>query len=439
MFGWFVPKCPLDTWEKTWTERRMRWLADRFGIDRLLSAKVILPTEHYFPAPLGKDTKSLRRLLDRMCGYMGVEPSKVSLEILPDEQMPGAAGLYERRKRSVISVARSQLADPVRLLATLSHELAHELLLGGGVLSTNVSDHEWVTDLLPVFLGTGVFLANATIQDSSGYSGTWSWWSISRQGYLPSRIFGYAFALFAFVRGEPKPPWADHLRLDARMALDAGLHYLRKTGDSLFHPDTISEKKPPMTPGAVIKRLREGTPTIRLASLWDICENALTDPEVLTAVQKCLHDRDPHILAESARTLGIFGPVAEEAIPHLLDALCRGTDSIKIGVAKALGAIRSRPESVIPELSVLLGEGNTEVIRAAAEALRTFGTQSASAVPALLSALELALIACDFSLIRCLTATLLAVSQDARKQVHDRFADPELRRLALDALQQQGG
>jgi hypothetical protein len=43
MFGWFVPKCPLNTREK-WTEDRMRWLADRFGIDRLLSAKVVLPS-----------------------------------------------------------------------------------------------------------------------------------------------------------------------------------------------------------------------------------------------------------------------------------------------------------------------------------------------------------------------------------------------------------
>ena len=35
MFGWRSAKCPLDTYEKTWTEWRMRWLAEQFGIERL--------------------------------------------------------------------------------------------------------------------------------------------------------------------------------------------------------------------------------------------------------------------------------------------------------------------------------------------------------------------------------------------------------------------
>jgi len=235
--------------------------------------------------------------------------------------MPGAAGLYQQRKRSLIRVAHSQLADPFRLLATLCHELAHELLLGGGLLTAGVSDHEWITDLLPVFLGTGIFLANSTLQDSSGYSAGWSWWSMSRQGYLPSRIFGYAFALFAFVRGETQPSWAEHLRLDARVALHTGLRYLHKTGDSLFHPDTIREKVPLLTPARVIERLRTGTPTVRLATLWDIPDSALASTEVLTAVQACLDDGDAHLIAEAARTLGRFGPAAEAAIPRLLDVL----------------------------------------------------------------------------------------------------------------------
>jgi len=51
MFGWFAPKCPLRTGEKTWTETRMRWLADTFGVDRLLKAHVLVPTPTSFPTP----------------------------------------------------------------------------------------------------------------------------------------------------------------------------------------------------------------------------------------------------------------------------------------------------------------------------------------------------------------------------------------------------
>jgi hypothetical protein len=301
MLRWFRPKCPLDTREKTWTEWRMRWLADQLGFDRMLRAKVLPPTEPLLLSSRDMDKKTRQRLLDRMCSSMGVAPNKVALEIVADEQMPGAAGLYERRKRSIISVARSQLADPIRFLATLSHELAHEVLLGGDLLHAGVSDHEDITDLLTVFLGTGIFCANATIHDSSHSSGTVSWWSISRQGYLPSRMFGYAFALFAFVRNETELPWAEHLRLDARAALEAGLRYLRKTGDSLFHPDSIRERRSPLTASVVSERLQAGTPTVRLATLWDIREQGGRDAEVLRAVQICLDDRDPTLSLEQRR------------------------------------------------------------------------------------------------------------------------------------------
>jgi hypothetical protein len=436
MFGWFAPKCPLDTWEKTWTERRMRWLADRFGAERLLQTRVVLPTD--FTLPFGRDDKSLRRLFDRVCDCMGVSPEKVVLQFVDDEDplIDGAAGLYQQRRRSIISVRRSQLDDPERLLATFSHELAHELLLGGGLLDRDVSDHEWVTDLLPVFLGIGIFLANGTIRDWSTSSGTTSWSWMSRQGYLPSRMFGYAFALFAFVRGETDPPWAHHLRLDASAALHAGLRFLRKTGDSLFTPDTIHDKLQPLTPAAALDRLRTGTPTFRLATLWDIRDESLTDPEVLAAVRACLDDRDPHIVAEAAHTLATFGPAAEESVPRLVDLLWHGSSKIKIGVAEALGAIGSRPANVVPELTALLeAEEDLKVVGAAAGALRCFGAAAASAVPLLLNALKPALLATDGECARCLLAALRAASDDPRRQLQNHFTDPELLRLALDAFQ----
>jgi len=438
MLGWFTPKCPINTREKAWTETRMRWLADHFGIDRLLRAEVVLPNEDYFPDPHPVDEKGVRQLLDRMCGYMGVSPSKVSLEIRAEERMPGAAGLYEQSQGSLIVINRAQLNDPVRLLATLAHELAHELLVGGGLLEIDAPDHELVTDLLPVFLGTGIFSANATVQDKSGSSGTWSWWQISRQGYLPSQMFGYAFALFAFVRGEQDPPWARYLRLDASAALKAGLRYLDRTGDTLFHPDTVRAKTSAPTPDAAVERLRTGTPTVRLATLSDIREHALIGPKVLEAVRACLDDGDPNIPGEAARALCVFGPMAERAVPRLVDALSQGNTDTKIGAAHALGAIQSFPETVVAELGVALRDGHSGVIMAAAEALQAFGPQAESAVPRLLAALEPALVHCDHSRIESLLGALSAVTADARKHLRDYFADRdhELGRIALDMFRE---
>lgn len=259
-----------------------------------------------------------------------------------------------------------------------------------------------------------------------------SWWSMSRSGYLPSRMYGYAFALFAFVRGETNPAWVDHLRLDARAAFEAGLRYLHKTGDSLFHPDTIRTRLPPLTPSRAIELLRTGTPTVRLATLWDIQEQSLVNAELMSAVQSCLGDRDPHILAGAARTLAIFGPAAEAAIPQLLDLLWRGERAVKISAVKALGAIRSRSERVIPELMALLSEGDGAVSAAVADALRPFGQQAAAAVPSLLAALQRALIHGNST--HSVLAALQALSNDPQKELCDYFTDPELLRLALEAF-----
>jgi hypothetical protein len=222
MFKLFAPKCPLGTREKTWVEWRMRWLVERFGFGRMRNAPMILPDREYFPDRLAGNRQGAEECFVLMCRHMGIDPDSVSLEIVDDEEMPGAAGLYEKGDRSNICVAKSQIDAPAELLATIAHELAHELLLKGGHLTEQVGDHEQVTDLLPVILGTGVFIANAP------------------SSYLSSIRLGYALAVFAYVRGERSPPWAEHLRTDAEVTLRAGLTYLRNSGDSLLRPDNAS-------------------------------------------------------------------------------------------------------------------------------------------------------------------------------------------------------
>src|SRR5579871_1219070 len=142
MFGWFSAKCPLDTYEKTWTEWRMRWLADQFGIERLLRAQVVLPTEEFFQDRFEGTEEDARLLFYRISDYLGVESGHIQLEVCDDAQLPGASGHYHRGELTFIRVAKSQLADLVKLVATLAHELAHEMLLGAGLLTPNVADHE---------------------------------------------------------------------------------------------------------------------------------------------------------------------------------------------------------------------------------------------------------------------------------------------------------
>jgi len=441
MFGWFSPKAPLSTYEKTWTEWRMRWLADRFGIDRLLRAKVILPTDEFFPDAFDGTADDARRMLDRLCGYLGIDPRKIQLEICPDVQMPGDAGQYTPGGQAIIRVVESQLDDPQSLVATLTHELAHELLLGGGLLPADAPDHEWVTDLLPVFLGAGIFAANATIREAYQTTAQTHSWRIRKHGYLPSHMFGYAMALFALMRRERNPEWSKYLRSDALAPLKAGLRYLEETDDSLFHPDTIRKQHVRLPPSELAAKLRTGTASVRLATLWEITHGIVTDQSVVTAVTECLADRDRAISAAAGGTLAALGPAAAPALPQLVAALSARHEDTRGGAARALGMLCQDPATVIPELAPLVHEPSDNVAIETAMALRRFGRQAESATGQVLSALAGAVIDCRFALVGVLASTLTAITDDPMGRVREFFSegDAELCQRTLAALAEQAG
>ena len=330
--------------------------------------------------------------------------------------MPGAAGLYEIQARSNVCVARSRLDALPQLLATLAHELAHELLLKGGHLTQETADHEHVTDLLPVFLGTGVFLANATVQSASERYGNWYWSSISKQGYLSSITLGYALALFAFARGEGRPPWAAHLRTDAAATLRAGLGYLRKTGDSLFHPDTLG--KPAGVPGPedVKARLAHRSPTVRLAALWDVAEHGSRRPTSCrassgawgTGMRTCCVGRPGHG--------GVRGRGGRCRPPIDRGRLLRHAAGAGGGRP---GSGRSRPPPGRPcrRWCLCSGTAPRRWPGTAAGGLARFGRAAAAAEPGLLSELEAAAMVADLGRLGHLTAALRAVSPNATAQV----------------------
>jgi hypothetical protein len=283
LFGWFAPAPPLGPREKAWVEVRMGWLADEFGTDRLRSADVVVPEEHYFPDAYEATAEGARALLDRVCGYMGVRPEEIEFQILGDEAMPGAAGQFapaaaraapsdldfeipEEKKipetaepppPGVVRIAASELDDAESLVATVAHELAHAILQRRKALEGD-PDREWVTDLLPVFQGLGVFLANATLRERSVRGGRSRWWAMRKHGYLSAQTIGYALAMFAWIRNERQPSWATHLRLDAADTLRRGLRYLNATEDAAFHPGRPWARPGKLTAFQLVDQIRAG-------------------------------------------------------------------------------------------------------------------------------------------------------------------------------------
>jgi hypothetical protein len=463
MFGWLLPsRCPVGTQEKAWIERRMLWLAEQFGRDRLLSAVFVLPDDRHFPDPYDRAATGARRLLDRLCGFMGVDPATVDLEVgtapAPAEKEPvskrGGApsggiqerpggvvwtptGIQEQPKpaRLLVRVSEDQLADPMMLAGALAHDLARVLLQGR--LSPLEEDYELVTDLLPVYLGTGVFAANATLQEYyENHGQTWSW-GMSTQSYLAARVFGYAMALFAWVRGEASPAWAKSLRTDAAASLRDGLRYLRKTGDSLFRPDTFGEARP-VRPEEVMDRLSKGTASARLAALWDARDHGLLGTEWVEALALRLSDPDPAGAAEAARVLAGFGEAAAPALPHLRETLHASYRSVRTAAAWALGELRLEAAGVVPELCCLLEDPYDEAFAVAATALARYAEPlDPASLNLLLARLDVAFARGYDDTVAVVARALLATTADPERCIREYFEDnAEWRRLGLIALRE---
>ncbi len=142
----------------------------------------------------------------------------------------GALGTYQKRRgKYIVSLETTQAANPTNLIATIAHELGHAKLLGENRLDADYEDHESLTDLTTVFFGMGIFTANSAFvfqQWTDTYS---QGWQAATHGYLSEEMFGYALALFAFLRGEEKPEWTKYLETNVRSYCKSSLKYLAKT------------------------------------------------------------------------------------------------------------------------------------------------------------------------------------------------------------------
>jgi HEAT repeat protein len=390
MFGWFRPHCPVPPPEQLWIDRRMTWLAQTFGADRLRQAEVVLPTPEFFPGPYRGTEEHLRRVFRRVCRYMGVEPNRLDVGLFtpPHPDAPEAMGLYVPGPREKVLLADTQLGDPVAAVATLAHELAHALLLGDNRIRRDEGDHEQVTDLLTVFLGFGVFGSNSVMREDSKTYGNWHYWRISRQGYLSERMYGYACALFAQARCEGAPAWAGHLRPNVRAVFKQSLTYLSKTGDSRFRPDApgAGDEGPPLA--RWLEELQSPWPASRLGAL-EALKGLGEEAAAVPAVTAALHDPDPFVQAEAAAALGAFRSAAGPAVPDLLDAALREDNpDLRRAAVTAVGQVARQADPALRTLLRVAKAPDPYLRCAAAWSLGRFSPPAGAALARLAELLE---------------------------------------------------
>lgn len=172
---------------------------------------------------------------------MNIQDTNIQLEFFSDSQIEmddgtvlstpadiygswqSAAGTYEQDEEAVIiSIERDQLKNTSSLIATISHELSHLILLGEARLEEN---DEYLTDLCAIAYGFGIFIGNTRHNFSSfATSGGYGWQS-SSQGYLPEQVIAYAMAWLATARQE-KTDYSSFMDKSLKKYFEQSLKYL---------------------------------------------------------------------------------------------------------------------------------------------------------------------------------------------------------------------
>ena len=433
LFGWFAPKCPVAIREKAWTEVRMRWLVRQFGMDRILHAEMVLPEESFFAEQAEATPEFARRMLDRLAGSLRVETSSIELEVFPEDDMPGVSGMYEPGR---IRIAEVLLHDPEALAAGLARGVAHNMLARQQLLE-HCTDREWLADLLLVTLGLGILMGNAASREDHECQGHSCSSCGRKKTFLPARMIGYAMALFAWFRGEGSPSWARYLPLDTAEALSGSLRYLRTTDDTPFRPGVVHGGSASSLP-SLLEQLDRGSPSARIAAIWELADGRPATPESVDAVREFLHHRLPDLRAEAARTLGAFGSAAEPGLNELVDTLRDGEAEVRAAAAHGLGRLGLHAEEVVAELSEMLANDSEEVQCAAAVALAEFGPAAERAMPGVLSALERAAMATRYTTADYLAHAIRAISSDPEARLNEflESLDEESRNQAMGVLSQ---
>ena len=247
MFGLFGNKkkheLPVKEEMRQWIDNALLWLMQSFGEASIKTRKVLTPHHTHFPVRYDGQHQSAIDTMKIIATQMEINPDDVQLDIYKEgqteidtggafgnriflQQVEGekySGGLYWGRQpdhKYHIGLEEKKLNEPMGMIATLAHEFSHIKLLGENRIQEN---NEPLTDLTTIIFGLGIFNANAAFQTKTGFD-SWGW---SRLGYLSQMEWGYALALFAYVRGEGSPDWINFLSKNVKSDFMKSENFIR--------------------------------------------------------------------------------------------------------------------------------------------------------------------------------------------------------------------
>ena len=238
MFWKRKQKCPINLEDKDWIVKHLNWI-DK-SIVKIENQPTILPTKKFFDGEFKGEEQDAEFVLKRIGEYCKIDIDNINLDFYSEESVrldtglmteregDGSAGLYIQNGGAFsILIEVQQLQKPNSLIAVIAHELSHFVLMGQKDVYLEGDENEWLTDLLAIAYGFGIFLGNTKFSFSQWQSGDgWGGWQYSTQGYLPQQIIAYAMAEIEIRRTNKIPNWTDYLKKDFKNDFQKSMKFL---------------------------------------------------------------------------------------------------------------------------------------------------------------------------------------------------------------------
>jgi len=230
---------PITVADKIWVDEELNWLRTEFGVAHFMEIRTVRPTKDFYNRNFDGTEKDAQFILERTMELMYITDTSIKLEFFSDQAVEmedgtilsspadingswaSASGTYQQTENEpIISIERGQLKHTISLIATIAHELSHQILLGEHRIEEN---DEFLTDLTAIFYGFGIFNGNARFQYSTHETG----WKSSSQGYLPKQIIAYTMAWLSKERNE-KTNYDTFLNKSLHKFFNQSLQYLKE-------------------------------------------------------------------------------------------------------------------------------------------------------------------------------------------------------------------
>ena len=202
-----------------------------------MEIRTVTPTKDFYERTFDGTEKDAKFILERTMELMNIQNEDIKLDFFSDSPIEmadgtilttpadlngswkSASGTFEQTENgTIISIETGQLKNPISLIATISHELSHHILLGENRIEEN---DEFLTDFTAITYGFGIFIGNSRFQFSSQGFG----WQSSSQGYLPEQIIAYAMAWLSKERNE-KTDYNQYMNKSMKKYFDQSFEWL---------------------------------------------------------------------------------------------------------------------------------------------------------------------------------------------------------------------